>query len=77
VTGATDDDCAPDGNTIVRNTITGNGTNPDDTPLADFASDVIVVVGEGTGNCMADNTYDTDTGADAIQAESCPPFAGF
>lgn len=77
VTGDTDEDCAPDGNTIVRNTITGNGTNPPDFPFAALASDVIVAVGEGTGNCMADNTYDTNAGADAIEAESCPPFAGF
>lgn len=77
VTGDTDDDCAPDENTIVRNTITGNGTNPsDDNPFADLASDVVVVA-PGTGNCMADNTYDTNVGADAIEAESCPPFAGF
>jgi parallel beta-helix repeat protein len=76
VTGDTDEDCAPDENTIVRNTITGNGTNPPDTPFADLASDVIVVVGEGTGNCMADNTYDTSFGADGIEAESCPPFTG-
>lgn len=77
VTGDTDEDCAPDDNTIVRNTITGNGTNPPDTPFGALASDVIVVAGEGTGNCMADNTYDTNVGADAIEAESCPPFAGF
>ena len=77
VTGDTDEDCAPDGNTIVRNTITGNGTNPtEDNPVADLASDVIVL-GVGTGNCMADNTYDTNVGAGAIEAESCPPFAGF
>ena len=75
VTGDTDEDCAPDENTIVRNTITGNGTNPTDTPFADLAADVIVV-GPGTENCMADNTFDTDTGAEAIQAESCPPFGG-
>jgi len=77
VTGDTDEDCAPDDNSIVGNTITGNGLNPPDTPFGDLASDVIVVAGEGTGNCMADNTYDTNVGADAIQAESCPPFPGF
>jgi nitrous oxidase accessory protein NosD len=77
VTGETDDDCAPDGNIIVRNTITDNGTNPPDSPFKDLASDVIVIVGTGTGNCMADNMYDTDVGAAAIQAESCPPFTGF
>jgi len=76
VTETTDEDCAPDENTIVRNVITGNGMNPPDTPFADLASDVIVV-GAGTGNCMADNTYDTNVGADGIEAESCPPFAGF
>jgi parallel beta-helix repeat protein len=76
VTGDTDEDCAPDENTIVRNTITGNGTNPPDTPFKDLASDVIIVVGEGTGNCMADNTYNTDVGAAGIEAESCPPFTG-
>jgi parallel beta-helix repeat protein len=75
VTEDTDDDCAPDENTIVRNTITGNGTNPPDTDFAALASDVIVV-GAGTGNCMADNTYETTNGAEAIEAESCPPFTG-
>jgi len=72
VTGEVDADCAPDGNTIVGNTITGNGMNPPDSPFADLASDVIVV-GAGTGNCMADNTYDTDVGAEGIEAASCPP----
>lgn len=75
VAGGTDEDCAPDDNIIVRNTITGNGTNPPDTPFANLASDVIVV-GAGTGNCMADNTYDTHVGADGIEAESCPPYSG-
>lgn len=79
VTGETDEDCAPDHNTIVRNTITGNGTNPIAGPFADLASDVIVVIpGDAENeNCMADNTYDTNVGADAITAESCPPFSGF
>ncbi len=77
VAGGTDEDCAPDDNAIVGNTITGNGMNPPDTPFGDLASDVIVVAGEGTGNCMADNIYDTNVGADGIQAESCPPFPGF
>lgn len=75
VVGGTDEDCAPDDNTIVRNVITGNGTNPPDSEFADLASDVIVV-GVGTGNCMADNTYDTNVGAAAIEAESCPPYTG-
>ncbi len=73
--GDTDPDCAPDDNTMVRNTITGNGTNPPDHPFADLASDVIVL-GAGTGNCMANNTYDTDVGADEIQADVCPPWGG-
>jgi parallel beta-helix repeat protein len=77
VTGETDEDCAPDGNTIVRNTITGNGTNPPPSDFQDLASDVIAVVGTGTGNCMANNTYDTSVGAEAITAETCPPFSGF
>lgn len=77
VTGETDEDCAPDHNTIVRNTITGNGTNPPPSDFQDLASDVIVVLLDATGNCMADNTYDTNVGADAIAAESCPPFSGF
>lgn len=77
VTGETDEDCKPDSNTIVRNTITGNGTNPPPSDFMDLASDVIVVAPEATGNCMADNTYDTNVGADAIEAESCPPFSGF
>jgi parallel beta-helix repeat protein len=75
-TGETDDDCAPDGNTIVRNTITGNGTNAPPSDLQDLASDVIVVA-PGAGNCMADNTYGTEVGAAGIEAASCPPFNGF
>ena len=75
-TGETDEDCAPDGNTIVRNTITGNGTNPPPSDFQDLAADVIVV-GAGTGNCMANNTYGTEVGAAGISAASCPPFSGF
>ncbi len=76
VTEDTDEDCAPDENTIVRNTITGNGLNPtEDNPFADLAGDVIVL-GAGTGNCMADNTFGTDVGAAGVTAESCPPFGG-
>lgn len=75
-TGDTDDDCAPDENTIVRNDITGNGGNPPPGDFSDLANDVIVFLA-GTGNCMADTRYDTDLGADAISADSCPAFAGF
>ena len=74
-TGDTDDDCAPDENVLVRNNITGNGSNPPPGDFADLASDVIVFLA-GTGNCMADNTFDTDLGAAEIAAESCPPFGG-
>lgn len=74
-TGDTDDDCAPDDNVMVRNDITGNGSNPPPGDFADLASDVIVFLA-GTGNCMADNTFDTDLGAAEIAAESCPPFGG-
>lgn len=76
VTGETDEDCAPDGNTIVRNTITGNGTNPPPSDFQNLASDVIVVAA-GTGNCMADNAYDTTVGAETIAAASCAPWPGF
>ncbi len=72
----TDDDCVPDDNTIVNNTITGNGSNPPEGDLGALAADV-VVLGAGTGNCMADNVYDTDVGAEDIEADSCPPFMGF
>lgn len=75
-TGDTDEDCAPDENTIVRNNITGNGSNPPPGDFAELASDVIVFLA-GTGNCMADNDYDTDLGASDISADSCPPFSGF
>ena len=75
VTGLEDDECAPDGNTLVGNTISGNGMNPPDTPFRDLAADVIVVA-PGVDNCMADNTFDTQTGADGIMSESCPPFEG-
>lgn len=74
-TGDSDPDCAPDDNTMVRNTITGNGTNPPDHQFEDLASDVIVL-GAGTGNCMADNEYDTNVGAAEIEAESCAPYGG-
>ncbi len=77
VTDETDEDCAPDDNTIVRNTITGNGANPPPGPFSGLAGDVIVVNFIGTGNCMADNTYDTNFGAEGIEFESCPPFSGF
>jgi cysteine-rich repeat protein len=74
VTGDTDEDCAPDGNSITGNTITGNGTNPEG-PFAPLANDVIVL-GVGDDNCMADNTYDTNLGAAAIEAASCPAYPG-
>ena len=76
VTGESDEDCAPDDNTIVRNTITGNGTDPPPSEFQDLASDVIVV-GAGTGNCMAENTYDTTVGGESISAASCAPWPGF
>ncbi len=76
VTGDTDEDCAPDDNTIVGNTITGNGLDPtDDNDFAELAADVIVL-GAGEGNCMADNVYDTSVGTEGIEAESCPPYSG-
>lgn len=75
VNDVTDDDCAPDENTLVRNTITGNGTNPPDHPFAALAADVIIF-GAGEDNCMADNAYDTHFGAEEIEAESCPPYQG-
>ena len=75
-TGETDEDCAPDDNTIVGNTITGNGTNPPPSDFQALASDVVVVA-PGDGNCMADNTYDTTVGGAMIAAASCAPFEGF
>lgn len=76
VTDDSDDDCAPDDNTMVGNTITGNGTNPPAGHPFEALSNDVIVFGPGTGNCMADNTYDTDFGAAEIQADSCPPWAG-
>lgn len=73
-TGDTDPDCKPDDNTIVGNTITGNGSNPPDHPFADLAGDVIVL-GAGDNNCMADNIYDTEIGAGTIEQDSCPPWS--
>ncbi len=70
-TGDTDPDCRPDDNTIVGNTITGNGTNPPPHEFESLASDIIVL-GQGTDNCMADNVYDTSATASAIEADSCP-----
>lgn len=75
VAGGTDDDCAPDENSITGNTITGNGTNPQPGPFAFLARDVIVLA-PGQGNCMADNTYNTTYGAGAIEAPSCPAYPG-
>jgi parallel beta-helix repeat protein len=75
-TGESDDDCAPDANTFVRNTITGNGTNPPPSDFQDLASDVVVVA-PGDGNCFADNTYETTVGAETITAASCAPWEGF
>ncbi len=75
VAGGTDDDCAPDENSITGNTITGNGTAPEPGPFAGLASDVIVL-GAGAGNCMAGNTYNTSIGAAPLQAPSCPAYPG-
>lgn len=75
-TGDTDPDCTPDGNRIVGNTITGNGGDPPEHPFDALASDVIVL-GQGEGNCMSDNTYGTSTTGDAIASitqDSCPPL---
>lgn len=75
-TGETDEDCAPDANTIVRNTITGNGTNPPPSDFQNLASDVVVVA-PGVNNCMAENTFDTTVGGESIAAASCAPWEGF
>jgi len=75
-TGETDEDCAPDSNTIVNNTITGNGTNPPPSDFQNLASDVVVVAAVA-GNCMAGNTYETTVGGETISAASCAPFEGF
>ena len=76
VAGGSDEDCAPDENSITDNMITGNGTDPDPSnPFAGLANDVIVL-GVGTDNCMAGNTFDTDLGAASIAAPSCPAYPG-
>ena len=72
-TGDTDPDCLPDGNTMVRNIVTGNGEDPPPHEFEALASDVIVL-GAGVDNCMADNTFNTNVGADTIQQASCPPW---
>lgn len=75
-TGETDEECAPDANVIVRNTITGNGTNPPPSDFQALASDVVVVA-PGVGNCMAETTYGTTVGGEMIAAASCAPWEGF
>jgi parallel beta-helix repeat protein len=51
----TDIDLFPDGNQIVSNVATGNGTNPDPSVPSIFAVDLAWDV-TGTGNCWSDNT---------------------
>jgi len=49
----------PDNNTFTRNTVTGNGLNPDpDFPFAFLASDILSFAPGSTGNCFSDNTAD-------------------
>src|SRR5688572_3648476 len=45
-----------DNNSFIRNTVTGNGLNPDpDFPFSFLASDVVVFAPGSTGNCFSDN----------------------
>ena len=53
-----DIDLFPDGNHIVSNTVTGNGTNPDPNVPSIFAVDLAWDF-TGTGNCWSDNTAGT------------------
>ena len=54
----TDIDLFPDGNHIVSNTATGNGTNPDPNVPGIFAVDLAWDF-TGTGNCWSNNTAGT------------------
>jgi parallel beta-helix repeat protein len=54
----TDIDIFPDGNHIVSNVVTGNGTNPDPNIPSIFAVDLAWDF-SGTGNCWSNNTAGT------------------
>jgi parallel beta-helix repeat protein len=52
-------DPVSDNNSFVRNTVTGNGLNPDpDFPFAFLASDIVVFAPFSVGNCFSDNVAD-------------------
>jgi cytochrome c peroxidase len=48
----------PDNNRVIRNTVTGNGQNPDPGLPAPFARDLVWDT-TGTGNCWSNNVFDT------------------
>jgi parallel beta-helix repeat protein len=64
----TDIDIFPDGNHIVSNTVTGNGTNPDPNIPSIFAVDLAWDF-SGTGNCWSNNVAGT---AFPSTLPSCP-----
>lgn len=66
----------PQGNRVLRNTFTNNGTAPDPThPLASFAADMVYIILPGgplTGNCFDRNTYDTYGALQGFFPPPCP-----
>lgn len=48
---------APNDNTFIGNTVTGNGSSPPAGPFAALASDILLL--GGTGNCYSGNIYGT------------------
>lgn len=48
---------APNDNVVIRNVVTGNGTNPPPGPFAPLAADILLL--GGSGNCFSDNTFGT------------------
>lgn len=52
-------DTDPDENQVIGNTLSGNGGNPPPGLFGLFASDILALMGSGTGNCFSDNTLMT------------------
>lgn len=57
-------DTSPDNNQVTHNTLSGNGMNPPGGLFGFFASDMLVLLGDGSGgyavgNCFSDNIFST------------------
>jgi parallel beta-helix repeat protein len=62
-----DPDTAPEGNRVIDNTVTGNGTNPPPSDFAPLASDILALV--NNTNCFSGNTFDTSIPSPLTQPE--------